>query len=101
MMNPTLHFSAPLWLWQGKGAWHFLTLPKEMAEEIRFFHPLAKGFMPIPVEANIGGSTWKTSLFPDSKRGTYLLAVKVEVRKRETLSAGTETSVSLRVLGLG
>jgi hypothetical protein len=88
-------FKAKLWLYSGKGAWHFVTLPQEAAAEIKFFSPNAKGFMPIPVKATIGATTWKTSVFPDSKSGSYLLAVKAEVRKKEKLSADDEVEVRL------
>jgi hypothetical protein len=88
-------FTAKLWLYNGKGAWHFVTLPQEVAAQIRFFTPNAKGFMPIPVKATIGATTWKTSVFPDSKSGSYLLAVKADVRKREKLAADDVTDVTL------
>jgi hypothetical protein len=91
-------FSAPLWLYSGKGAWHFITLPRSAADEIRFFNPTAKGFMPISVNATIGETTWKTSLFPDSKSGSYLLAVKAAVRKTEALNAGANVSVSVQLI---
>jgi Domain of unknown function (DUF1905) len=90
-------FTSQLWLYSGKGAWHFVTLPKEAAEEIRFFNSSAKGFMPIAVEASIGETTWKTSVFADSKTGSYLLAVKAAVRKAESLVSGREVTVSIRV----
>lgn len=88
-------FKARLWLYQGKGAWHFVTLPKAAADEIRFFNPLAKGFMPVACMATIGRTTWKTSVFPDSKSGSYLLAVKADVRKAEKLRAGDTVKVTV------
>lgn len=94
-MDLTFTFKTRLWLYSGKGAWHFVTLPQEAAAEIKFFSPQAKGFMPIPVRAKIGDTTWKTSVFPDSKSGSYLLAVKAEVRKKERLAVGDEVVVRL------
>jgi hypothetical protein len=88
-------FKAKLWLYSGKGTWHFVTLPEDAAAQIKFFSPQAKGFMPIPVKATIGTTMWKTSVFPDSKSGSYLLAVKAEVRKKEKLSADDEVEVRL------
>jgi Domain of unknown function (DUF1905) len=96
-MNLTFTFKTQLWLYSGKGAWHFVTLPNEAAAEIKFFPPSAKGFMPIPVKATIGETTWKTSVFPDSKSGSYLLAVKAEVRKKEGIAAGEEVTVWVAV----
>jgi hypothetical protein len=90
-------FSAELWVYSGKGAWHFVTLPAKAADEIKFFNAGAKGFMPVACVATIGATTWKTSLFPDSKSGSYLLAVKAEVRKAEKLAAGEKVKVRLEV----
>jgi hypothetical protein len=90
-------FTAPLWVYQGKGAWHFVTLPKEEATRIRFFNGAAVGFMPIPVIVTIGSTTWKTSVFPDSKSGSYLLAVKAAVRKAEGIEKGSEVTVKLQI----
>jgi hypothetical protein len=90
-------FKAKLWLYGGNGSWHFVTVPESMGSEIRFFTPAATGFMPVPVKARIGNTSWQTSVFPDKKSKSYLLAVKADVRKREKLSADDEVEVFLRV----
>jgi hypothetical protein len=88
-------FKAKLWVYQGKGAWHFVTLPREAADEIRFHNPLTRGFMPIACEATVGMTRWKTSVFPDSKSGSYVLAVKADVRKAEKIKAGDAVHVTI------
>jgi len=94
-------FSAPLWLWSGKaedsknGSWHFITVPEDHAGMIRMAVPRRAGFGSVKVKARIGTSQWSTSIFPDSKNGTYLLPIKADVRKREGLSVGDEAEVSL------
>lgn len=88
-------FKARLWLYQGKGAWHFVTLPRAAADEIRFHNPLARGFMPIACVAAIGKTSWQTSVFPDSKSGSYVLAVKADVRKAEKIQAGDTVNVTV------
>jgi hypothetical protein len=50
------------------------------------------------VEATIGKSKWKTSIFPDSREGSYLLPVKADVRKREELLEGDMVPLKLRLL---
>ena len=90
-------FTSKLWTYQGKGSWHFLTLPKEAADEIRFFNPLAKGFLPLKVNATIGDSSWKTAIFPDSKSESYVLVVKLAVRKAEKLIAGATVRACIKV----
>ncbi len=93
----TFTFTGTLWRYSGKGAWHFVTLPADVAEAIRFFRP-SKVFTPVAVTAEIGASTWKTSVFPDSKSGSFLLAVKAEVRKAEGIGHGDDVRVSLRLI---
>ena len=83
----TFTFSAPLWLWQGKGAWHFVTLPEDIAHQVSFFSGEKRGFGSVRVIASCGNSKWQTSLFPDKKSRSYLLPVKAEVRKAENLHA--------------
>jgi Domain of unknown function (DUF1905) len=91
-------FTALLWVYSGKGAWHFVTLPKHAADEIRFFNTTAKGFMPVKVIAQIGETSWKTALFPDSKSGSYVLAIKAEIRKKQKLNVGDEIVLTVRIL---
>ena len=91
-------FAATVWRHSGQGGWHFVTLPEDVAEAIRFFRP-AKGFTPIAVAAEIGGTRWKTSVFPDSKSRSYLLALKADVRKAEKIGHGDTVSVRLSLIG--
>jgi Domain of unknown function (DUF1905) len=88
-------FTSKLWMYTGKGAWHFLTLPKNVADEIRFFNPSTKGFTPLKVTATIGDTTWKTAIFPDSKSGSFALVVKVDVRKAQKIKAGDSVTVTV------
>lgn len=55
----------------------------------------------VRVEVTIGASTWRTSLFPDGRRGTYVLPVKRAVRTAEGLAAGSPADVELRLLDVG
>jgi Domain of unknown function (DUF1905) len=97
-MHPlSFTFTATLWMYQGKGAWHFLTIPKDAADEIRFFNASAKGFTPLKVTATIGSTTWKTAIFPDSKSGSFVLVVKLAVRKTENLKAGDNVTATVTV----
>jgi hypothetical protein len=40
------------------------------------------------VRVRLGGSEWRTSIFPDSKSGCYVLPVKKAVRKTENVEVG-------------
>jgi hypothetical protein len=92
-----LTFTAPLWLWNGKGAWHFITLPADEAGLLRMAVPKGRnrGWGSVRVRARIGETSFATSLFPDSKSGSYLLPVKADVRKAEGLRPGDAVVVTL------
>ena len=100
-MAPILSFEAQLWLWNAqKGSWHFLTVPAEYAPLIKSFAIHERGFGSVPVRVTIGDSSWKTSVFPDSKSGTYILPVKAAVRKVEKLEVVVPFVVTISLLDL-
>ena len=91
-------FRAELWQYEGPAAWHFVSLPLDVADDIRArFGTHASGFGSIKVEAAVGSTRWSTSLFPDKTRGTYLLPIKKAVRVAEGIEPGDPVIVSLRV----
>jgi hypothetical protein len=92
-------FDASVWEHDGSGAWHFVSLPEPDADDIEeMFGHHAAGFGSIRVEVTIGATTWRTSVFPDSKRSTYVLPVKKAVRVAEQLTAGSTAHVELEVI---
>lgn len=91
-------FTAELWLWDGEAAWHFLTLPGELSDDLRARDGARRGFGSVRVQVTIGGTTWRTSVFPDAKRGAYVLPVKKDVRARERLEVGDRVTVELEAL---
>ena len=93
-MEPTFTFKAIVWRWQGKAAWYFLTVPSNLSIQIKGFDKVRRGFGSIPVHANIGSSSWKTSIFPE-KKGTYLLPLKASIRKTEKIIEGTNVQVTI------
>jgi len=95
MIDLSYDFEAELWLWSAKDAWHFITLPVEHADEIRFFAKTRNGFGSLRVTVRIGTSTWKTSIFPDSKSGSFVLPVKKDIRKVEGLGVEDTARVHL------
>lgn len=89
-------FAAEVWLYEVDAAWHFITVPADVSDQIdERTTGQRRGFGSVRVRVSIGATTWSTSVFPDSKRGAYLLPVKAEVRRREGLSAGSVAMVSL------
>ena len=80
------------------GSWHFLTLPPEVSDDIELEAGPRKGFGSVRVEASIGSTTWRTSLFPDATAGSFVLPVKKHVRHAERLRAGATCAVTLEVI---
>jgi len=102
VIDLSFSFAGECWLWQAeKAAWHFVTMPKKMSEEISFFNEnisvKKRGWGSVRVKATIGETTWETSLFPQAKEGTFILPIKADVRKKEKIVVGSEVHVSLVV----
>lgn len=99
----TFEFEAPLWVWDARrtDTWTFVSLPTDVADEVLdLAGPAARGFGSLRVEVTVGGTTWRTSVFPDSKAGTYVLPVKKAVRAAEGLGPGDTAHVLLTLLDL-
>ncbi len=93
-------FSADLWEWENRTSWYFVSLPEADADDIDERHGRhAVGFGSIRVEARIGGSTWRTSIFPSTSEETYVLPVKKAVRVAESLAPGVTARVELTIVG--
>lgn len=96
-MDLELSFDAELWQWQGDGGWHFVTLPPEVAAEVRDRVPVRRGFGSVRVTVEVGTSRWQTSLFPDTKSGSFVLPVKEPVRRANDLVTGDRVAVTISV----
>lgn len=82
-------FTSNVWIYKGSGAWHFVTLPSDESDVIKDLYGRGgRGFGSIPATVTVGNTTWKTSIFPDSKAGAYILPLKAEARKKETIKVG-------------
>jgi len=90
-------FESTVWRWSGNGAWHFLTVPEDVTDEIDERTPLRGGFGSVKVEVTIGGSTWRTSLFPSREAGAFILPIKKAVRVAEGCEEGSRVRVRLTV----
>jgi hypothetical protein len=91
-----LNFSGEVWFWKGPAPWHFVTVPDEESAEIAAVSTVVTyGWGVIPVTAQIGSTSWQTSLFP--KDGTYLVPLKTQVRKAEEIELGDLVTVSLTI----
>ena len=90
-------FTAELWCVPDR-TWRFVTLPEELSESIRFGSGPPRGFGSVRVQATVGATSWRTSLFPTAGGGPYVLPVKAAVRHAEGLADGDRILVQLRPL---
>jgi Domain of unknown function (DUF1905) len=91
-----LEFRGELWLWKGPAPWHFITVPEADCGALEATSAsVTYGWGMVPVSAQIGGTRWKTSLFP--KDGQYIVPVKASVRKAEGLELGDMVIVRLTI----
>jgi Domain of unknown function (DUF1905) len=97
----TFDVVAPLWQHEGAGGWYFMSLPADVAADIdELTTGLRHGFGSVRVAVTVGSSSWRTSVFPDAGRGTYVLPVKKAVRVAERLEAGAAVRFRLELVDL-
>ena len=78
--------------------WHFVSVSKKASKEIKEkFDVMRRGFGSIPVVVTVGKTSWKTSIFPYKKSGTYLLPIKANVRKKEGINYGKIINFTVEV----
>ena len=89
-------FTNQIWQHQGKGGWVFVSLPKPITIEIRSISlPHEEGWGRLSVTAIIDELTWKTAIWFDTKRSTYLLPLKAEIRKKKKLEVKDVVTIHL------
>ena len=94
--EPGLGFTGEVWEWRGPAPFHFVTVP---AGQSAVLHELAAvvsyGWGMVPVRARIGGTGWRTSLWPGDDG--YVLPLKAAVRRAEGIELGDTVAVQLDV----
>ena len=97
-MDDRFEARAQVWRYDGPAAWHFLSLPEAVSAEVKErFGMMSAGFGSLRVEARIGATTWRTSIFYDRASGRYLLPLKADVRRAEGLAPGDEVAFVVTV----
>ena len=102
-MTETITHTGPLWRWttpSAPAAWYFIAIDGDAGEALsgtaimRRMEGNSRGFGSLKVVVTIGGSTFKTSVFPSKETG-WLLPVKAAVRQAEGLGEGDLVTVVL------
>lgn len=76
-------------LFPQEGGWFYVGVPKEHTEMTK---DLADRGL-VAIVANVGSSTWKTSLLPMGD-GTHFIALPAKVRKKEKIDLGNSIKLS-------
>ena len=101
-MAETFTFTGEVFAGSGSGAWHMLSLPEDLSDEIhaRYMGP-KRGFGAVRVRARIGETRWETSAFPNRTTGIFVMGIKRQVRDAEEIDEGDSVEVRLEIPDLG
>ncbi len=91
-------FDAVIWQFSGTNGWFFVSLPPNIAREIREnLKWQEEGWGRMKATARIGSTEWETAIWFDKKRNTYLLPLKLQIRKTEGLNVNDNISVIIGI----
>lgn len=91
-------FKATVWQHAGTGGWYFVSLPENTGKEIRDnLKWQEEGWGRLKAVAQIGITQWETAIWFDTKKNTYLLPLKAEIRKKEKLNNDDSVNVQIWV----
>jgi hypothetical protein len=91
-----IEFTGKIWYWRGPSPFTFVTVPEEDSRDLKAIVGLVTyGWGMIPVTVRLGGSEWKTAMFP--KDGRYIVPIKASIRKRENLDVDDDVTLRLEV----
>ncbi|ADB35579.1 Domain of unknown function DUF1905 [Kribbella flavida DSM 17836] len=91
-----VQFTGDIWYWRGPSPFYFVSVPDDESTDIQATATsVSYGWGMIPVAAQVGGTTWTTSLYP--KDGRYVVPLKDAVRKAESLAEGDTITVHLTI----
>ncbi|MET0296369.1 MAG: DUF1905 domain-containing protein, partial [Microbacterium sp.] len=72
-----VEFDGEVFRWDARtdADWYLTSLPVHLGAEIREIPRPQRGFGSVRVQATVGGTTWRTPIFPASD-GSYVLPLK-------------------------
>ena len=90
------HFEAKMWIHPSEGGWHFVSLPKNIAKEIRNnLKAQEEAWGRMKASVQIDELLWRTAIWFDTKEDTYLLPIKAEIRKKGHLKVNDSLMIHL------
>jgi len=96
-------FTAEQGVWEARRAdtWVFATVPPDVSadiEDVADARGPRAGFGSVKVQARIGATVWRTSVFPDGGAGCFVLPLKRAVREANGIGPGDEAAITLEVV---
>ena len=97
-MTINYQFQAKLWQHNAKGGWYFVSLPEDVSADIReHLKHFEEGWGRLKTKAEIASHTWETAIWFDTKRNTYLLPLKADVRRQLKLKIDDILEIKIHV----
>jgi hypothetical protein len=91
-------FEALMWRVNAQGGWHFVSLPKDISDEIReALKWQEQGWGRMKATAIIGDLRWETAIWFDTKRGTYILPIKSIIRTKTGIRLNEATAIQIEI----
>lgn len=97
-MNITYGFQAKLWQHSSEGGWYFVSVPEDLSLDIReHLQQFEEGWGRLKAKAELRQYSWETAIWFDTKRNTYLLPIKADVRRKFNLKIDEELDLKIHV----
>lgn len=90
-------FSAQAKKFGGSLAWTYVPVPRTHTDGMRAPRRKNMGWGFLPARITVGATTWDSSLLPLGD-GTYFVALKASLRKKEHITAGDTVQVEVTFL---
>lgn len=96
----TWTFSAKVWFWRGPAPFYFATVPDAIAAELRELAPeVTFGWGMLPIDVQLGETTFYTALFP--KDGSYIVPLRKAIREKYEIDVDDVVTMALLWRGPG
>jgi len=87
-VEKTYFVTGKLEVFQIEAPWTYISIPENKIPDVK-----PGGWGSVPVNVTIGGTTWRTSIFPFGKGRGHFLPIKKQVRLKESISVGDTVTV--------